>query len=100
MSSHRLGAQVLIAPLPERVQRREEIGTLLGEAVLEVEVEALNRDPSPVEALTVPGVFEHLERIVGGGLLVTSSDRTLAQPAHLLLAAPEMLALPSSATRR
>jgi pimeloyl-ACP methyl ester carboxylesterase len=32
----------------------------------EVEVEALNADPSPIEASTVPGVVEHLERIVGG----------------------------------
>jgi pimeloyl-ACP methyl ester carboxylesterase len=31
----------------------------------DVEVEALNADPSPVEALTVPGVVEHLEKIVG-----------------------------------
>src|SRR5215213_5968317 len=32
---------------------------------LEVEVEALNEDPSPIEALTIPGVVEHLEGIVG-----------------------------------
>src|SRR5262245_38305223 len=32
----------------------------------EVEVEALNADPSPIEASTVTGVVEHLERIVGG----------------------------------
>ena len=31
----------------------------------EVEVEALNEDPSPIEALTIPGVVEHLEGIVG-----------------------------------
>jgi pimeloyl-ACP methyl ester carboxylesterase len=31
----------------------------------EVEVEALNADPSPIEALTVPAVVEHLEAIVG-----------------------------------
>ena len=31
----------------------------------EVEVEALNEDPSPIEALTIPGVVEHLENIVG-----------------------------------
>jgi pimeloyl-ACP methyl ester carboxylesterase len=31
----------------------------------EVEVEALNADPSPVEALTVPAVVEHLESVVG-----------------------------------
>jgi pimeloyl-ACP methyl ester carboxylesterase len=31
----------------------------------EVEVEALNADPAPVEALTVPAVVEHLESVVG-----------------------------------
>jgi pimeloyl-ACP methyl ester carboxylesterase len=31
----------------------------------EVEVEALNEDPSPIEALTIPEVVEHLEGIVG-----------------------------------
>src|SRR5215471_3140245 len=31
----------------------------------EVEVEALNRDPSPVERLTVPAIMAHLERVVG-----------------------------------
>jgi pimeloyl-ACP methyl ester carboxylesterase len=30
----------------------------------EVEVEALNADPSPIEALTVPAVLEHLESVV------------------------------------
>jgi pimeloyl-ACP methyl ester carboxylesterase len=30
----------------------------------EVEVEALNEDPSPIEASTIPGVVEHLEGIV------------------------------------
>jgi pimeloyl-ACP methyl ester carboxylesterase len=33
---------------------------------LEVEVEALREDPSPIEALTVTGVVEHLEGIIGG----------------------------------
>ena len=33
---------------------------------LEGEVEALRADPSPIEALTVPAVVEHLEGIVGG----------------------------------
>jgi alpha-beta hydrolase superfamily lysophospholipase len=33
---------------------------------LEVEVEALNADPSPIEALTVPAVVEHYEGIVRG----------------------------------
>src|SRR4051794_38403731 len=31
----------------------------------EVEVEALNADPSPIEALTVPAILEHLEGIIG-----------------------------------
>jgi pimeloyl-ACP methyl ester carboxylesterase len=31
----------------------------------EVEVEALNEDPSPIETVTIPAVIEHLERIVG-----------------------------------
>ena len=32
----------------------------------EAEVEALNRDPSPIEALTVPGIMTRLETVVGG----------------------------------
>jgi pimeloyl-ACP methyl ester carboxylesterase len=32
---------------------------------LEVEVEALNEDPSPIEALTIPRVVEHYEGIIG-----------------------------------
>src|ERR687889_1909696 len=32
---------------------------------LEVEVEALNEDHSPIEALTIPGVVEHYEGIIG-----------------------------------
>ncbi len=31
----------------------------------EVEVEALNEDPTPIEAVTIPAVVEHLEGIVG-----------------------------------
>jgi pimeloyl-ACP methyl ester carboxylesterase len=31
----------------------------------EVEVEALNADPSPIEALTVPAIIEHLEAVIG-----------------------------------
>ena len=31
----------------------------------EVEVEALNEDPAPIEALTVPGILEHLEGVIG-----------------------------------
>jgi alpha-beta hydrolase superfamily lysophospholipase len=33
---------------------------------LEVEVEALRADPSPIEALTVPEVLVHLESMIGG----------------------------------
>ena len=32
----------------------------------EVEVEALNADPSPIEALTIPAIVGHLEQVVGG----------------------------------
>jgi alpha-beta hydrolase superfamily lysophospholipase len=32
----------------------------------EVEVEALNADPTPIEQLTVPAVLDHLESVVGG----------------------------------
>src|SRR5687768_15397592 len=31
----------------------------------EVEVEALNADPTPIEALTVPGILEHLGSVIG-----------------------------------
>jgi pimeloyl-ACP methyl ester carboxylesterase len=31
----------------------------------EVEVEALNEDPSPIEAVTVPAIIEHLEDVIG-----------------------------------
>ncbi|MFR9805663.1 alpha/beta hydrolase [Pseudonocardia sp. RS010] len=31
---------------------------------LEEEVEALNADPAPVEAITIPGIVEHLESVV------------------------------------
>jgi pimeloyl-ACP methyl ester carboxylesterase len=31
----------------------------------EIEVEALNADPSPIEAVTVPQIVEHLESVVG-----------------------------------
>jgi pimeloyl-ACP methyl ester carboxylesterase len=31
----------------------------------EVEVEALNADPSPIEAVTVPQIIEHLEAVIG-----------------------------------
>src|SRR4051812_46193732 len=32
----------------------------------EVEVEALNADPSPIEAVTVPQIIEHFESVIGG----------------------------------
>jgi pimeloyl-ACP methyl ester carboxylesterase len=31
----------------------------------EVEVEALDKDPSPIEAITVPAIIEHLEAVIG-----------------------------------
>src|SRR3954463_11518875 len=31
----------------------------------EVEVEALNADPSPIEALTVPAIIGHFEAVIG-----------------------------------
>ena len=31
----------------------------------EVEVEALNTDPTPIERLTVPAIVEHLESVIG-----------------------------------
>src|SRR3954470_5090999 len=33
---------------------------------LEVEVEALNADPTPIERLTVPAIIGHMESIIGG----------------------------------
>ena len=33
---------------------------------LEVEVEALNADPTPLEELTLPAIIERLEEVVGG----------------------------------
>ena len=41
----------------------------------EVEVEALNEDPSPIEALTIPGVVEHLGDLT---LVVDELDVLLA----------------------
>ena len=32
----------------------------------EVEVEALNTDPTPIEHLTVPAILEHLDEVLGG----------------------------------
>ena len=32
----------------------------------EIEVEALNADPTPIEELTVPAILEHIEDVVGG----------------------------------
>src|SRR5918994_3149063 len=32
---------------------------------LEVKVEALNEDPSPIEALTIPAIVEHIGGIIG-----------------------------------
>ena len=41
----------------------------------EVEVEALNADPSPIEAVTVPQIIGHLEEVVGEPRQATDSDR-------------------------
>ena len=50
------------------IQRYEQAGyRVIAPAYpgFEVEVEALNADPSPIAALTVPAVVEHLEAVVG-----------------------------------
>jgi pimeloyl-ACP methyl ester carboxylesterase len=50
------------------IARYEQAGyTVLAPAYpgFEVEVEALNADTSPIEALTVPAIVEHLEAVVG-----------------------------------
>jgi hypothetical protein len=49
----------------ERYQGRGYRVLALAYPGFEVEVEALNEDPSPIEALTIPAVVEHLEGIVG-----------------------------------
>src|SRR4051812_45773959 len=49
----------------ERYENRGYPVLTLAYPGLEVEVEALNEDPSPIEALTVPAVVEHYERIIG-----------------------------------
>ena len=43
---------------------------------LEVEVEALNADPSPIEALTIPAIVEHLEGVVREAASPRSSSAT------------------------
>ena len=45
----------------------------------EVEVEALNADPSPIEAVTVPQIIEHLEAVVGGLDVAADPDRPLGR---------------------
>ena len=53
----------------EWIDRHRERGyTVLAPAYpgFEVEVEALNADPSPIEAVTAPQIIEHLETVVGG----------------------------------
>src|SRR5215212_5132172 len=59
--------QSCVAGLKSRSERYEARGyRVLTPAYpgFEVEVEALNEDPSPIEASTIPGVVEHLEGIV------------------------------------
>jgi pimeloyl-ACP methyl ester carboxylesterase len=48
----------------ERYQRRGYKVLAPAYPGFEVEVEALNADPSPIEALTVPAIIEHLESVV------------------------------------
>ena len=43
----------------------------------EVEVEALNADPSPIEALTVPAIVAHLETVVGALEIAADPDGAL-----------------------
>jgi hypothetical protein len=43
----------------------------------EVEVEALREDPSPIEALTVPAIIEHIGGIIEGLQNARSSWATL-----------------------
>ncbi len=43
---------------------------------LEVEVEALREDPSPIEALNVPDIVEHLEGVVSELVVLRSSWAT------------------------
>ena len=45
----------------------------------EVEVEALNADPTPIEALTVPAIVEHLEGVVGELDVAAHPDRPLGR---------------------
>ena len=49
----------------------------------EVEVEALNADPAPIEALTVPAIIEHLTKLGNrlGRVLLRSELRALQGPA-------------------
>jgi pimeloyl-ACP methyl ester carboxylesterase len=49
----------------ERYERRGHRVIAPAYPGLEVEVEALREDPSPIEALTVPETIAHLERIIG-----------------------------------
>jgi hypothetical protein len=59
----------------------------------EVEVEALNADPTPIEEVTGPQIIEHLEAVVGalatppiimghsaGGVFTRSSSTTASAP--------------------
>src|SRR5215210_3543560 len=48
------------------VEHYEDRGyRVLAPAYPGLEVEALNEDPSPIEALTIPGVVEHYECLIG-----------------------------------
>ena len=58
-----------------RATTRPAASTCLAPAYpgLEVEVEALNEDPSPIEAMTVEQIVEHLEEVVGGARRAAAS---------------------------
>ena len=45
----------------------------------EVEVEALNADPTPIEELTVPAIIEHLESVVGAARHAADPHRPLGR---------------------
>ena len=47
----------------------------------EVEVEALNADPTPIAETTLPKVVAHLEQVVGAQVLPDPEVRRLPQPA-------------------
>jgi pimeloyl-ACP methyl ester carboxylesterase len=63
--SRPLGDTPQLGPLVEHYEDRGYRVLAPAYPSLEVEVESLNEDPSPIEALTIPGVVEHYEGIIG-----------------------------------